>query len=145
MIPWRRKKKPVPTKKTGLSDDALGWILTALALVAAIILDKHSEPHNRWHAAIVWTTTAFFGLIVWDRLITWRRKKRNLFAFWFFWSACLVLHVYAMWSIFGWLLPGLMIGTMFVGPIAIGESVLLIALFFWLEHKLAGLSHETDS
>jgi FtsH-binding integral membrane protein len=116
MLQWRPKKRPAPKKKTEFSDDALGWIFTGLALVAAILLDKNSEPHNRWHAAIVWTVTAFLGLVVWFRLIT-RRKRRSLLAFWVFWLACLVVHVYAMRAIFGWLLPRLMIGTLFVGPI----------------------------
>jgi hypothetical protein len=45
------------------SDDVFGWVGTALALVAVIVLDKSSAPH-KWHAAIMWTFCALFGLLI---------------------------------------------------------------------------------
>jgi hypothetical protein len=93
------------------SDDALGWIGLALVLIAAIILDKGSPPH-KWHAAIMWTFVAFFGVLIFGR------KKRRSRLFWILWSTCLVFHVFAMWAIFGQLLPRLILGTLYVVPIA---------------------------
>jgi ABC-type Co2+ transport system permease subunit len=112
------------------SDDAFGWIGILLVLVAAIILDKGSAPH-KWHAAIMWTFVAFFGVLVFGR------KKRSSWLFWIFWAACLVLHVFVMWLIFGQFLPRLILGTLYVVPIAFIESILLIGIFSRLERKLA--------
>src|SRR5262245_53217994 len=145
MVSWRPKKKPVPEKRTGLSNDALGWITCGLALIAAIIIDARSEPHNRWHAAIVWTATVFYSLLLWGRLIVWRRKERRLLAFWLFWSASSVLHVFAMWLIFGQLLPRLILGTLYVIPIAFVESLLLLIVYFWLAGKLQSNTCRSDS
>jgi hypothetical protein len=114
----------------GVSDNALSWIVVALGLTAAFILDKPSAPH-KWHAAIVWTTGALFGLLVWCR------KKWNSFPFWLFWLTCLVFHVFAMWMIFERLLPGLILGTLYVMPIAFIESVLLAVGFGWLAGKVS--------
>ena len=117
-------------KRAAASDRILVWIGTALALIAAIILDKGSAPH-KWHAAITWTLVAFFGLLIFGR------KKRTSWPFWIFWAACLVLHVLAMWLIFGQLLPRLILGTLYVVPIAFIEAILLLVIFSRLERKLA--------
>jgi hypothetical protein len=117
-------------KKTSLSDDAAGWITVALGLIAAIILDKGSPPH-KWHAAIMWTVVALFGVLIWGR------QKRNSWIFWFFWAACLLLHVFVMWVIFGQLLPRLILGTLYVVPLAFAESLFLFVLFLRLERKVA--------
>ena len=113
-----------------LSDDAIGWVGIALGLIAAIILDKCAPPH-KWHAAIMWTFLALFGVLVWGR------QKRNLWLFWLFWAASLVLHVIAMWVIFGQLLPRLILGTLYVVPLAFVESLFLFVAFIRLERKVA--------
>jgi hypothetical protein len=79
------------SKKIALSENALGWIAVALVLIAAIIVDKNSP--NKWHAAIMWTSVAFLGVLIWGR------QKRNSWLFWVFWAACLLLHVSVMWVI----------------------------------------------
>jgi hypothetical protein len=112
------------------SDDALGWIGLALTLIAAIILDKGSPPH-KWHAAIMWTFVAFFGVLIFGR------KKRRSRLFWIFWSTCLVFHVFAMWVTFGQLFPRLILGTLYVVPIAFIESIFLIGIFSRLQRKVA--------
>jgi len=115
-----------------LSDNFLGWIGIALGLVAMIILDYRSSPH-KWHAAIMWTFCALFGLLIFGR------KKRALWIFWIFWifwTACLVLHVFAMWLVFGQLLPRLILGTLYVVPVSFIESMLLFVFFSRLERKL---------
>lgn len=117
-------------EKTSLSDDALGWIGIALGLIVAIILDKGSPPH-KWHAAIMWTFVALFGVLVWGR------QKRNSWIFWYFWGACLLIHVFVMWVIFGQLLPRLILGTLYVVPLAFAESLFLFVLFLRLERKVA--------
>jgi len=116
-------------KRTSLSDDALGWVGIALGLVAIIILDKRSPPH-KWHAAVMWTFCALFGLLIFGR------KKRTSWLFWIFWAACLVLHVFAMWLIFGQLLPRLILGTLYVVPLAFVESLFLLIVFLKLEHRV---------
>jgi len=115
-------------KGIAASDDALGWVGIALVLIAAIILDKGSAPH-KWHAAVTWTFVAFFGVLIFGR------KKRGSWLFWIFWAACLVLHVFAMWVIFGQLLPHLVLGTLYVVPPAFIEAILLIGIFSRLERK----------
>ena len=123
------------SKKTSLSDDAIGWVGIALGLIAAIVLDKGSAQH-KWHAAIMWTFVAFFGVLIWGR------RKRNswllwlLWLFWLFWAACLVLHVIAMGVIFGQLLPRLILGTLYVVPLAFFESLFLVVAFLGLERKV---------
>jgi hypothetical protein len=126
--------------KKGLaaSDDAIGWIGLALVLLAAIILDKASAPH-KWHAAIMWTFLAFFGVLVFDR------KKRKSLLFWMFWTAFLVLHVFAMWVIFGRFLPHLVLGTLYVVPIAFIESIFLTGVFSRLARKTAPAHPERDN
>lgn len=109
-----------------VSDDALGWIGIAVILVAVVTLDKGSPPH-KWHAAIVWTVTAFFGALIFGR------KKRGSWAFWLFLGACLVLHVFGMWVIFTELLPRLILGTLYVIPIAFIEAIFLVGMFAKLE------------
>ena len=118
------------TKKNhALSDDALGWVGMALVLVAAIILDKGSPPH-KWHAAIIWTFVALFGVLVFGR------QKRGSWQFWIFWATCLIFHVFAMWAVFALLFPRLILGTLYVVPLAFVESVFLVGLFFRLERSL---------
>jgi hypothetical protein len=107
----------------GLSNKALGWIGIAVALAASIILDKDGQP-NKWHPAIMWTVVAFYGLLLFGR------KKWRTVRFWCFWLASLALHVFAMWFIFGRLLPRLVLGTLFVVPLAFVETILLTGLFF---------------
>ena len=82
------------------------------------------------HAAIMWTVVAFFAVLLWGR------EKWTAVSFWIFWAVCLVLHIIAMWAIFGFLLPRLALGTIYVVPIAFIESVLLAALFFIIERKI---------
>jgi len=108
----------------------MGWVGIALGLIAAIILDKGSAPH-KWHAAIMWTFVAFFSVLIWGR------QKRNSWLFWVFWAACLVFHVIAMWVIFGQLLPRLILGTLYVVPLAFLESLFLFLGFLRLERKVA--------
>jgi hypothetical protein len=129
---WHSRSRQVmrANKKNRFSDDALGWIGSALALVAAIVLDKGSPPH-KWHAAIMWTSVALFGVLIWGR------NKRGSGLFWIYWSACLLVHVLAMWLIFGRLLPRLILGTVYVVPFAFIESILLTVAFFGLEHRLS--------
>jgi hypothetical protein len=85
----------------------------------------------------MWTFVALFGLLIFGR------KKRTTWLFWIFWAACLVLHVFTMWLIFGQLLPRLILGTLYVVPVAFIESMLLLGLFSRLERKLT--PSETNS
>jgi hypothetical protein len=117
---------PDPRKRSSLSDDTFGWIGLALVLIAAIILDKSSQPH-KWHAAIMWTFCALFGVLIFGR------EKRTSLLFWLFWTTCLALHVVAMWMIFALALPRLVVGTLYVVPLAFMESLLLVVLFYKLE------------
>jgi hypothetical protein len=100
----------------------LGWVIPALALGSVIILDERSGS-NRWHAAVVWTPVALSGVLVWGQK-AWKWKS-----FWLFWVTCFIIHVRTMWLIFRKLFPHSMLGTLYVIPIAFGESVLLIRCF----------------
>jgi hypothetical protein len=117
-------------KRRFLSDNAIVWSAAGLALIAAIILDKGSAPH-KWHAAIMWTGVVFYGVLIFGR------QKWGLWLFWIFWAACLVLHGFAMWLIFGQLFPRLILGTLYLVPIAFIEAILLVGMFAKLERKLA--------
>lgn len=121
-MPW------IVKKKEGSGDDLLGWIGVTLALIAAFVLDKGSAPH-KWHAAIIWTFVASFGLLIFGR------EKRSSFWFWAFWAACFILHALAMWLLFGRLLPRLVLGTLYVIPIAMLEAILLTGIYSRLEHN----------
>ena len=117
-------------RRTVASDDALGWIAVAVALIAAIVLDKGSAPHKR-HAAIMWTVVAFLGVLKFGH------KKWKSWLFWIFCAACLGLHVAAMWLIFAQFLPRLILGTLYVVPIALIEAILLVGMFAKLERRVA--------
>jgi len=120
------ERLPDSRKRSSVSDDTFGWIGIALVLIAAIILDKSSQPHQ-WHAAIMWTFCALFGVLIFGR------EKRTSLLFWLFWATCLALHVVAMWMIFALVLPRLVLGTLYVVPLAFMESLLLVVLFYKLE------------
>ena len=111
------------------SDDIIGWTGIAVALIAAIVLDRGSAPH-KWHAAIMWT---FVTLLC---LLRFGRKKWRLSVFWIFWGVCCVLQVLTMWLIFGQLLPRLILGTLYVVPLAFVEAIFLIGIFSKLERML---------
>jgi hypothetical protein len=117
-----------------VSDNAIVWSAAAVALIAAIILDKGAAPH-KWHAAIMWTVVALYGVLIFGR------KKLCAWQFWVFCAACLTLHVFVMWLIFGELLPRLILGTLYVVPGAFIEAILLIGIFFKLERKLGSPHH----
>jgi hypothetical protein len=110
-------------------EDFFGWSALSLVLIAALILDKGSAPH-KWHAAIMWTFCALFGLVIFGR------TKRGSWIFWIFWATCLALHISLMWLIFAQLLPRLILGTLYVVPIAFIEALFLIGIFSKLERRL---------
>lgn len=120
------------------SDDALGWIGIALGLIAIIILDKGSAPH-KWHAAVMWTFCAFFGILIFGH------KERGSRLFWAFWAAYLVVHVFATWLIFGRILPRLILGTLYVVPIAFVEAIFLVGMFGKLQRELRMAKRSADS
>ncbi len=117
-------------KRSAAGDDIVAWIGLALVLAAAIILDKGSAPH-KWHAAIMWTFVTFLCLL------RFGRKKWNSWLFWAFWATCFGLHLFAMWLIFERLLPRLILGTLYVVPVAFIEGIFLVGMFARLEHKPA--------
>jgi hypothetical protein len=123
-------ERPTASKKrfSLITTPLAGSLGLGLVLIAAIILDKGSSPH-KWHAAIMWTFCALLGLLIFGR------EKRTSWLFWIFWVSCLVLHVFAMWLIFGQLLPRLILGTFYVVPLAFVESLFLLVVFLKLEHR----------
>ena len=120
------------------SDDLLGWIGLGLVLVAAIVLDKRGAPH-KWHAAVMWTFCALFGLLI------FARTKRSSWLFWIFWIVCLTLHAFTMWAIFARIFPRLILGTLYVVPIAFVEAIFLMGIFSRLERELASVHSRQDS
>jgi hypothetical protein len=116
------------------SDDLFGWIGLALVVIASLILDKDTAP-RKWHAAIMWTFVAFLSLL------RFGRKERGLPLFWIFWGICLALHLFAMWLIFGQLLPRLLLGTLYVVPVGFVEGLFLFGMFARLQRKLTLQSH----
>jgi hypothetical protein len=125
--------------KKGLSgDDLFGWIGLALAVTAMIVLDRDSVP-GKWHAAIMWTFCALFGLLIFGR------TKRHSWLFRIFWVTCLTLQVFAMWVIFAQLLPRLILGTLYVVPIAIVEALFLLVIFLRVERKLTAVHSHQNS
>lgn len=105
----------------GLSNDTIGWISLGVTLLAIVILDRGFPPY-KWHAGIIWTVTAFYGAVIFGR------SKWQLWSFWVSLSACMVVHIILMWAIFGQLLPGLRVGTLYVIPLGFAESILLLVV-----------------
>jgi hypothetical protein len=95
-------------------------------------------PH-KWHATIMWTGVAFYGVLIFGR------RKWGSWLFWIFWAACLALHGIAMWLIFGQLLPRLVLGTLYVVPLAFVTAIFLIGVFSRLERRLARHSARSNS
>ncbi len=122
-------------KRIATGYDIPGWMVLALGLAAAFILDKRGPPY-KWHAAIMWTILALVGVLIFPL------KKRRPRLFLIFCATCLVLHVFAMWIIFGRLLPRLILGTLYVVPIAFVESIFLVVIFARLERKLTPEHHK---
>ena len=116
-------------KRHSVSDNAIVWSAAAVGLIAAIVLDKGSAPH-KWHGAIMWTGVAFYGVLIFGR------KKWGSWLFWILWAFFLVLHGFAMWVIFAQLLPRLILGTLYVVPLAFVESVLLLVIILKIERML---------
>jgi len=125
---------PRRLKERMVSDNVLGWVAILLGLVAIIILDKRSSPH-KWHAAVMWTVVAFLGVLKFGQ------SKWKSWLFWIFCTACLGIHVFAMWLIFGQLLPRLILGTLYVVPLAFVEAIFLTGIFYRLERKLSPQHH----
>lgn len=126
-------------KRLSVSDNAIVWSAAMVGLIAAIILDKDGAPH-KWHAAIMWTGVALYGVLIFGR------KRWGSWLFWVFLAVCSVLHGFAMWLIFGQLLPRLILGTLYVVPIAFVESIFLIGMFSRLERRVVPThSRQTSS
>ena len=109
----------------------LGWIATALGVVAAVILDRGTPQHN-WHAAIVWTMTAFYGALLFGR------SKWNTSQFWILWATFFALHVLAMWAIFARLIPHWTPGTLLAIPLGFAEAILVLVLIAKISRLLFG-------
>lgn len=124
-------------RQVSVSDNVIVWSAAAVGLIAAIILDKGSAPH-KWHAAIMWTGVAFYGVLIFGR------RRWSSWRFWVFWAACLGLHVFAMWLIFVQLLPRLILGTLYVVPVAFIEAIFLVGMFAKLERKLSSEHHRRE-
>jgi hypothetical protein len=121
----KKSKQRIP-----LSDNVVGWIGVAAVLAALFILDKPDHPH-KWHAAIVWTASAFSVVALFGRT-RWRS--------WRFWMLCavfLVLHVFTMWVIFAKVFPNLVLGTLYVVPPAFVEGILLLGVVVRIERRLS--------
>jgi hypothetical protein len=112
-----------------ISDDQLSWLSLVLAFVAMIVLDRHGSTH-RWHAAIVWTNSALYGVAILGR----RWWTSGLF--WAFWIAALGFHVAIMWLLFGLVLPRLLLGTLYVIPLAVLEAFALFAAYLNIAGKV---------
>ncbi len=115
-------------KRMSLGDNVIVWSAAVVALIAAVILDKGSAPH-KWHAAIMWTGVALYGVLIFGR------RKWGSWRFWLFCVLCLGLHGFAMWLIFGRFLPRLILGTLYVVPLAFIEAILLVGIFSRLERS----------
>lgn len=135
---WRTKKlSEVRGRVKGrmsLNDKVIVLSAAAVTLIAAMILDKDHAPH-KWHAAIMWTGVGFYGLLIFSR------SKLRSWLFWIYWLACLLLHGFAMWLLFAKLLPSLVLGTLYVVPLAFLEAIFLFVLFSKLERTLDNSAH----
>lgn len=109
--------------------DLSGTLILVIGLVALLVGEHYiRDPSNplRWHAAVMWTVVAFASLFLWSTLF--RRSWR----FWVFSSAALATHIFAMWYLFGVLLPHALIGTLWVSGLGLIEGFALYILFLWL-------------
>jgi hypothetical protein len=114
-------------KRRRVGDDVVGWVGILATTAALYVFHNPSEPH-KWHPAIVWTCTAFSCIALFGRT-RWRSWK-----FWLLWVFFLLVHILAMWWIFGRLLPaGHVWGTIYVIPIGFVEGILVLGLLVRIE------------
>lgn len=127
------KMRQQKTTKGIRIEDAIPWIVALLALAAAVVLDTPSQPH-RWHAAIMWTVCAFTCAVLFGR------PRWGSAGFWLFYATFLGIHLFAMWILFGKLLPvNHYLGTVYVAPIGFVEGIAILGLI----GRLMGWSSES--
>ena len=116
------KMEQLKTRKGIRIEDAIPWIVALLGLAAAVVLDTPSQPH-RWHAAIMWTVCAFTCAVLFGR------PRWGSAGFWLFYASFLGLHLFAMWVLFGKLLPAnRYLGTVYVAPLGFVEGIAILGL-----------------
>lgn len=106
----------------------------ALALILAIIMDRIGMP-QKWHAAIMLTLLPFLMAILGYRL-WWARLS-----FWIALTICFGVHTLAIWVFFQYALGNVRIGTLFVYPFAIVDTIIIIVGVKKVSDKLTG-KHE---
>jgi len=112
------------------SDTFIGWVIAAIGLAAAFMIDTKENP-QKWHAAIMWTGCAFGAVVILSR------AKWGSWRFWLSWIICLTVHIFLMWVIFEIVLSRLrFVGTLYMVPLALIESLLLLGIISKLERKL---------
>ena len=117
-----QKSSRMQRSKARRMEDAIPWIFAFIALAAAVVLDTPSHPH-RWHPAIMWTCCAFTCAVLFGRP-RWASK-----GFWLLYIAFLGVHLFAMWLLFGKIIPAtFVLGTMYVAPIGFVEGILVLGL-----------------
>jgi hypothetical protein len=117
-----QKSSRMRKSKSRRIEDAIPWIGVLLSLAAAIVLDSPSQPH-RWHPAIMWTGCAFICVVLFGR------SRWTSTGFWLLCTAALGIHLFAMWALFGRIIPGtFVLGTMYVAPIGFVEGILVLGL-----------------
>lgn len=111
------------------SDTVIGWVVAAIGLFAAFILDTKENP-QKWHAAIMWTGCAFGAVLILSR------AKWGSWRFWLSWMICLIVHIFLMWVIFEKALSRVRLGTLYVILPAFIESLLLSRIMSRIEGNL---------
>jgi len=110
------------------------WTTFAAACVALAILDTRG-PVGKWHAALSWTLGVAVGMELWPR------QRLASFLFWMLWLVFLAAHIFAMWLLFGVLLPRLRLGTLFVFLPSVFEGFFLGAVIWSLSRKFDRNAH----
>jgi uncharacterized membrane protein len=127
---WRSKARFI--------EDAIPWIGASAALAAAIILDSPSHPH-RWHPAIMWTVCTFTCAFLFGR------DRWTSIGFWLLSAAALGVHLFAMWALFGRIIPAtFVLGAMSVAPIGFIEGILILGLIGTLMGWSSGSRKQRD-
>jgi hypothetical protein len=126
-------KKPIY-----FSDTLIGWMVAAIGLFAAFMLDTKEQP-QKWHAAIMWTACAFGGVVI------GHREKWQSWRFWLFWVICLSVHLFAMWLIFAKILKSIRIlGTLYMVPLALIEVIFLRIVMTKAEGRRRGATKRKE-
>jgi hypothetical protein len=144
-------------KKSGRTENIVTGIAGAAAVGIAFALDNRGLP-QKWHAAIMWTFTAFLLYILLSRHgrfvgvrvdYAHRKLSRDGWRRWRFWVISIIvmaLHLLFIYLLFAVVLARVrVLGMIYVYPLALAEGVVLTGLVARIERATTPWLHNKSS